>query len=203
MPPASTTAQLVAQIFITVNRAFAHFSSSVNTLVICCCSSASRRRGWCDLGATVLIDNSCNVACTSNSLWVCCPNEATNVTSNILIMHSVACCHSSNQMLLDIILSGPLELLCQLLLACPLQQGLCLQGCLEQPRPQLPLQLMPRPEAASSYASEDCMQCDISRGDETHMVKSLTCKRHKAVVLPWALCKGFSMSASTLGVFGD
>ena len=203
MPPASTTAQLVAQIFITVNRAFAHFSSSVNTLVICCCSSASRRRGWCDLGATVLIDNSCNVACTSNSLWVCCPNEATNVTSNILIMHSVACCHSSNQMLLKIILSRPLELLCQLLLACPLQQGLCLQGCLEQPRPQLPLQLMPRPEAASSYASQDCMQCDILRGGENHMVKPLTCKRHNAVLLPWTLLQRLQYVCKYTGCFED
>jgi len=86
-------------------------------------------------------------------------------------------------MQLEIILSGPLELLCQLLLAWPLQQGLCLQGCPEQPRPQLLLRLMPRPEAASSCASEDCMQCDISRGADTHVVKSLTCTRHSAIVL--------------------
>ncbi len=132
----------------------------------------------------MLIDYSYNVACTSKSPWVCCPSEASNVTFNMLIMHSIACCHSSNQMLLEIILSRPLELLCQLLLAWPLQQGPSLQGCPEQPRPQLPLRLMPRPEAASSYASEDCMQCDILRGAETHMIKSLTCKRHNAVVLP-------------------
>jgi len=65
----------------------------------------------------------------------------------------------------------------------PLQQGPSLQGCPEQSRPQLPLRLMPRPEAASSYASEDCMQCDTLRGAETHMVKPLICKRRSAVVL--------------------
>ena len=130
----------------------------------------------------MLIDNSYNVACTSKRPWVCCPNEATNVTSNMLITHSIACCHSSNRMLLEIILSKPLELLFQLLLAWSLQQGLCLQGCPEQPRPQLQLQLWPRPEAASSYASEDCMQCDTLRCAETHMVKLLTCKRRSAVV---------------------
>lgn len=123
----------------------------------------------------MLTNNSHILASTSESPWVCDPSEASNVTFNMLIMQSVACCHSSNQMLLKIVLSGPLLLLCQLMLACPLQQGFFLQGCPGQPRPQLPLQLMPRPEAASSYVSEDCMQCDTLRGSET--------KRCSAVVL--------------------
>ena len=178
MPPTSIIAQLVARIPITFNRAFAHFSSSDNALVICCCSSASKRQGWLAFGANVLSNITYTFACTSKSPWVCCPSEA----QNMLIMHSMLL---SQQ--LKLILSGPLELLCQLLLAWPLQQGPSLQGCPEQPRPQLPLRLMPRPEAASSYASQDCMQCDILRGGENHMVKPLTCKRHNAVLLPWTL----------------
>ena len=37
----------------------------------------------------MLIVNSYNLACTSKSSWMCCSSEASNVTFNMLIMHSV------------------------------------------------------------------------------------------------------------------